>query len=384
MVDRPASVIKELLENSIDAGATQIDLTIEGGGIQLIAVRDNGGGILKEDLNLALEQHATSKIATAQDLAQINSLGFRGEALASIASVSRLQIMSNTADQEHGWRVTDTQITPVAHPVGTTVEMRDLFYNLPARRKFLRSARTEYLYAEELFRRIALSRFDIAFSLRNQQKLLKNLPRCQDAAAQLRRINKLCGKRQDLLFIDAEQNGMRLWGWLGAPANARNQEPHQYFFINGRIIRDRLINHAVRQIYQPLCAPGTLAFYCLYLELDPIALDVNVHPTKHEVRFRDPRVVHAFITEILRSAVGEPTTDANNVAYLPSVSHNGHAKFKVLTTLGEELAIAEQDGKLWFLDLTKVPSTALGSLQNPQFRHYWRELQLARLRELLD
>lgn len=309
VIERPASVLKELMENSIDAGATQIAVTIQRGGIQLIAVRDNGAGILKEDLGLALKQHATSKITATQDLANIMSLGFRGEALASIDSVSRLTITSRSADADQAWSISGDQISAAAHPVGTTITMRDLFYNVPVRRKFLRSERTELQHLEEVFRRIALSQFNVAFTLHNHDKLFKNLPQCKDLAAQARRVVALCGQQvmASALHIDVEQNGMRLSGWIGTPEQARSQEPHQYFFINKRVIRDRLINHAIREVYQPLCNDGKMPFYCLYLELDPVALDVNVHPTKHEVRFRDTRIIHAFLTQSLNAALAGNT-----------------------------------------------------------------------------
>lgn len=305
VIERPASVLKELLENSIDAGAKQIDVAIQRGGIQMISVRDNGSGIEQADLGLALQQHATSKIHNIQDLANIASLGFRGEALASINSVAKLTITSRTNNSDAAWSIQGSEISPAAHPIGTTMLMRDLFYNVPARRKFLRSERTEYIYLEEVFRRIALSNFEVGFSLKNQDKLVKNLLPCKDLTAQTRRVEALCGQQvlQKALHIDIEQNGLRLYGWLGLPSAARSQENHQYFFINQRVIRDRLINHAIREVYSTLCLPGKMPFYCLYLELDPIALDVNVHPTKHEVRFRDARIIHEFLTQALRSSL---------------------------------------------------------------------------------
>lgn len=313
VVERPASVLKELLENSIDAGATQIEINILGGGIREITVQDNGHGIVSEDLALAVQQHATSKINSVQDLASINSLGFRGEALASINSVARLSLTSHTAQQQHAWRWFDQQLMPAAHPIGTTICVQDLFYNLPARRKFLRSERTEYLYLEEIFRRIALSALHVGFSFNNNGKIVKTLPSCVSSVAdegiinpsKSKRVATLCGKSAlaTAITIDGEQNGMRLWGWLGNPHTAAAHETHQYFFINGRIIKDRLINHAIREVYQNLYTIGFTPFYCLYLELDPVVLDVNVHPTKHEVRFREPRIIHAFLTETLTAAL---------------------------------------------------------------------------------
>lgn len=348
MVERPASVLKELLENSIDAGAARIDINITQGGIKEISVRDNGRGILKDDLLLSLQQHATSKISSVHDLMAINSLGFRGEALASIAAVAKVQISSQVIEGEHAWVLQDGNITPAAHPQGTSVTVQDLFYNLPARKKFLRSARTEYQYLEETFRRIALSRFDIAFTWYHNDKLCKSLPACSDQQSQLLRVNKLCGRRHDLVWIDAEQNSLRLHGWITHGDNVRAQEHHQYFFINGRVIRDRLIAHALRQVYQDYCIDGGMPFYCLYLSLDPVALDVNVHPTKHEVRFRDPRIIHAFIADTLRNALNIQVTEpgiytANNAIDTFSP--------KVLATLKRRLAIAQDGDNLLLRDL---------------------------------
>jgi DNA mismatch repair protein MutL len=356
VIERPASVLKELLENSIDSGATQIDITIQRGGIQLIEVRDNGTGIVKDDLELALKQHATSKINKAHDLVGIASLGFRGEALASIDSVAKLSITSRTITQDQAWCISTNKITPAAHPIGTTVCMRDLFYNVPVRRKFLRSERTEYMHLEEVFRRIALSSFGLGFSLSAHDKLVKTLPICRDAASQARRVLSLCGQQvmANAVTIDAEQNGLTLKGWLGSPVHARSQEQHQYFFINQRVIRDRLINHAIRQVYQPLCADGKMPFYCLYLELDPVALDVNVHPTKHEVRFRDARVIHAFLTQILTEALGvaQPKVDNlssnylnNKVASLELIDNK-----EVLGIIANRFILVKKQDKLIVID----------------------------------
>lgn len=373
VVERPASVLKELLENSIDAGATQIDINIERGGVQSIKIRDNGSGILCEDLELALQQHATSKISTAQDLESIYSLGFRGEALASINSVARLSITSKTVNQDHAWCIDNDQISAAAHPVGTTVHMRDLFYNIPARRKFLRSERTEYQYIEEVFRRIALSNFDVAFSLTNQGKLVKSLPVCKDQVSRTRRLINLCGQQvlNQAITIEAEQNGLKIWGWLGSAQQARSQEPHQYFFINKRVIRDRVINHAIRQVYQPLCYDGKMPFYCLYLELDPVALDVNVHPTKHEVRFRDARIVHAFLTQIIAESLGITTASASSVnSQTGTFANNIYARNqenttsynlqdKILSILENKVLIAQRKDKIILLDIVALRKRSL-------------------------
>lgn len=360
VVERPASVLKELMENSIDSGATQVDVTVERGGIQLLKVRDNGSGILQQDLSLALQQHATSKISDACDLASIASLGFRGEALASINSVAKLTITSQTTQQEHAWSIFGEQLTAAAHPMGTTVHMADLFYNVPARRKFLRSERTEYQYLEEVFRRVVLSNFDIGFSLTNHGKLVKSIPPCIDHASRTRRLINLCGQQvlNQSSTIDAEQNGMRLWGWLGSVSQARSQEPHQYFFINKRVIKDRLINHAIRQVYQPLCADGKMPFYCLYLELDTVSLDVNVHPTKHEVRFRDARVVHAFLTQIISEALGEvaaktPSFQPHPLTNLPIDDRDtiSDTKAKLLCVIENKVIVAKLKEQILLVDV---------------------------------
>jgi len=356
VVERPASVLKELLENSIDAQATELEITIQRGGIQLIEVRDNGRGIVKEDLPLALKQHATSKISNAQDLACIQSLGFRGEALASINAVAKVHITSKTAEQDQAWSITNDNLSVAAHPQGTTITMRDLFYNIPARRKFLRSERTEYQHLEEVFRRIALSNFAVGFSLRSHDKLIKKLLVCQDEAARTRRLVSLCGQQvmTNALCIDAEQNGLRLWGWLGSIERARSQEPHQYFFINQRVIRDRLINHAIRQVYQPLCQEGKMPFYCLYLELDPMALDVNVHPTKHEVRFRDVRIIHAFLTQTLSEALGttkalDPVYTHEN--YTSNLQHSANLPVReIIGIFSNRIILVNRQQKLLLLD----------------------------------
>ncbi len=360
VIERPASVLKELLENSIDAGATKVEIRVLRGGVQQIQVSDNGSGIQKQDLLLALAQHATSKIASTEDLAGINTLGFRGEALASINSVAKVAITSRALGQDESWCIAAEQIIPAAHPVGTTIIVRDLFYNMPARCKFLRSDRTEYEHLEEVFRRIALSNFAVGFKLFHADKLVKNLPACADQIAQQCRIAVLCGTKTltDVRVLDAEQNGMRLTGWFGAAHTARSQEPHQYFFINGRVIRDRLINHAIRQVYQPLCEPGKVPFYCLYLELDPVTLDVNVHPTKHEVRFRDARIVHAFLTQTISAAL-----DLNILPHAAAFTHSTlsamtqsciFSDIQILHVLSDKIIIALRNSKLLLIDVVKL------------------------------
>lgn len=313
VIERPSSVVKELLENCIDAGATHIDIEVEQAGIKLIKVRDNASGIHKDDLALALSRHATSKISVIEDLEGISSLGFRGEALASISSVSRLQLSSSQDDSGQGWVVSvegkdmAADISPVAHGKGTTVEMRDLFFNTPARRKFLRAEKTEFAHIDEAVKRLALSHFDIAFTLRHNQRMVFNLKAATTLLENERRLAAICGNDfiQNVFAIDLQQGGMRLSGWIGDPTYSKSQAIHQYFYVNGRMVRDKVVTHAVKQAYQDVLYQSRHPVYVLYLELDPQAVDVNVHPTKHEVRFRESRQVHDLIFRGLHRAIAD-------------------------------------------------------------------------------
>ncbi|APE30044.1 DNA mismatch repair protein MutL [Halomonas aestuarii] len=314
VVERPASVVKELVENAIDAGSTRVEVELENGGARLIRVRDDGGGIDEEDLPLALSRHATSKIISLEELEGVASLGFRGEALASISSVSRLELVSNVGeDPRSGWRVVaegrrmEPRVTPAPHPRGTSVTVRDLFFNTPARRKFLRTEKTEFGHVEEAFRRQALSRFDIGWVLRHNHKTLHQLPPGVDPVTRERRLGALLGKGflENALHLDLEVGGLRLWGWVGLPTHSRAQADQQYFFVNGRVVRDRLVAHAIRQAYRDVLFHGRHPVFVLYLEVDPRVVDVNVHPTKHEVRFRDGRMVHDFLFSSLHRALAE-------------------------------------------------------------------------------
>jgi DNA mismatch repair protein MutL len=314
VVERPASVVKEVLENSLDAGATRVDIEVEAGGGKLIRIRDNGAGIPADELPLALARHATSKIESLEDLERVDSLGFRGEALASIGSVSRLTLTSNTDDSssegasaECEGRDMEVQVKPAPHPRGTTVEVRDLFFNTPARRKFLRTEKTEFNHLEEVVKRLALSRFDVAFNLRHNGKALHNLKPGDSQAERQRRVATVCGPAfmEQAIYVENERAGFRLWGWVGLPTFSRSQADLQYFFVNGRVIRDKLIAHAVKQAYRDVLYHGRHPAFVLYLELDPAQVDVNVHPTKHEVRFRDGREVHNFIFSSLHRALAE-------------------------------------------------------------------------------
>ncbi|MDX1724884.1 MAG: DNA mismatch repair endonuclease MutL [Pseudomonas sp.] len=313
VVERPASVIKELLENSLDSGAKRIEVDIEQGGVKLLRVRDDGGGIAADDLPLALARHATSKIRELEDLEQVMSLGFRGEALASISSVARLTLTSRTADAEQAWQVEtegrdmQPRVQPAAHPVGTSVEVRDLFFNTPARRKFLKTEKTEFDHLQEVIKRLALARFDVAFHLRHNGKTVLGLHEAHDDVSRARRVASVCGAAflEQALPIEVERNGLRLWGWVGLPTFSRSQADLQYFFVNGRTVRDKLVAHAVRQAYRDVLFNGRHPTFVLFLEIDPAVVDVNVHPTKHEVRFRDGRMVHDFLYGTLHRALGD-------------------------------------------------------------------------------
>ncbi len=317
VVERPASVIKELLENSIDSGARRIDVDVEQGGVKLLRVRDDGSGISSDDLPLALARHATSKIRDLEDLERVMSLGFRGEALASISSVARLTLTSRTRDADQAWQVETEgrdmapRVQPAAHPVGTSVEVRDLFFNTPARRKFLKAEKTEFDHLQEVIKRLALARFDVAFHLRHNGKTILSLHEAHDDAARARRVSAICGAGflEQALPIEIERNGLRLWGWVGLPTFSRSQADMQYFFVNGRAVRDKLVAHAVRQAYRDVLFNGRHPTFVLFFEVDPSVVDVNVHPTKHEVRFRDGRMVHDFLYGTLHRALGDVRPD---------------------------------------------------------------------------
>ena len=358
VVERPASVVKEVLENSLDAGATRVEIEVEAGGSKLIRIRDNGMGMAPEDLPLALARHATSKIESLEDLERVGSLGFRGEALASIGSVSRLTLTSNASEQGSEGscaacegREMDVQLRPAPHPRGTTVEVRDLFFNTPARRKFLRTEKTEFNHLEEVVKRLALSRFDVAFSLRHNGRALHNLKPGDSQAERQRRVATICGPAfmEQALYIETDLPQYKLWGWVGLPTFSRSQADLQYFFVNGRIIRDRLVAHAVKQAYRDVLYHGRHPAFVLYLELDPAQVDVNVHPTKHEVRFRDGRGVHNFIFSSLHRALADVRPGAAAPAAAPVTTVDGLA---VDTATGE---ISQQPGLSWGAPATARP-----------------------------
>jgi len=328
VVERPASVVKELVENSLDAGASRIEIDLEQGGVKLIRVRDDGAGIHREDLALALARHATSKIADLQDLERVCSMGFRGEALPSIASVSQLTITTRQVGDDRGWRLecrgcpSAEPPQPAAHPGGTTVEARDLFFNTPARRKFLKTERTELGHVETLVARLAMARFDVGLTLRHNRRELLSLRPAVSGPERERRLADLLGPAflEHAAYLEHEAAGLRLSGWIASPAFSRSQPDMQHFYVNGRAVRDKLVGHAVRQAYQDVLYHGRQPAYVLHLELAPLLVDVNVHPAKHEVRFRDSRLVHDFLFRTVHEALAAPAGSALQAAGMPAVA----------------------------------------------------------------
>ncbi|WP_416306543.1 DNA mismatch repair endonuclease MutL [Neptunicella sp. SCSIO 80796] len=316
VVERPSSVVKELVENSLDAGASEIEISIEKGGHKRICIRDNGCGIDKQELELALSRHATSKIESLDDLEHIASLGFRGEALASISSVSRLTLISKPAKQSNAWqahtegREMQVKVSPAAHPDGSSIDVQDLFFNTPARRKFLRAEKTEFMHIDEVIKRMALSHFNVQFTLKHNGKTVRRYPKASEAEQRLKRVAKVCGNDfvEQTFSVKSDYQGMLLTGWLSPHQAERQGAETQYFYINGRVMRDKLVNHAVRQACHESFADDRLPNYVLYLDIDPEQLDVNVHPAKHEVRFHQSRLVHDFIYRAMLDALAQ--TDA--------------------------------------------------------------------------
>lgn len=337
VVERPASVVKELVENSLDAGANNIRVDIENGGATLIRIRDNGSGIPKEELPLSLARHATSKIACMDDLEAILSFGFRGEALASISSVSRLTLTSRTAEQHEAWQVyvqgrdQESTIQPASHPVGTTVEVANLFFNTPARRKFLRTDKTEFAHIDEVIRRIALAKPNIAFTLTHNGKIVRQYKSAVNDQQKLKRVAAICGEDfvQHALQIDWKHDDLHLSGWVATANFSRSQNDLAYCYINGRMVKDKVINHAIRQAYAEHLHTEQYPAFVLFLDLNPNDVDVNVHPTKHEVRFQQSRLIHDFIFQGISNALfsaeqldfSAPDMADNNIQE-PQVSYN--------------------------------------------------------------
>lgn len=333
VIERPSSVVKELLENSIDAGATELIIRVAQGGATLIEIIDNGNGIHPEDLPLAVMRHATSKIQTADDLHAIVSLGFRGEALASIAAVSRLTLTSSQDEQGVGYQVEvngtafdHQQIQAVAAQKGTHIRVQDLFFNVPARRKFLKKPSTEFGHIEEIVRRLALTHFEIRFVLEHNDNIRLNLPVADSGELRYQRVQQLLGQQfiQNAYWIDAESINMRLSGWLGHPSDARAQADLQYVYVNGRIVKDKTISHALRMAYEGILHGHQHSSYLLFLEVDPENIDVNVHPTKHEIRFLNQREVHEFVRHYAKATLSQFQTASADLAQAMKVDETDH------------------------------------------------------------
>ncbi|MEH8016894.1 DNA mismatch repair endonuclease MutL [Rheinheimera muenzenbergensis] len=391
VVERPASVVKELVENSLDAGADQIDIDIDKGGSKLIRVRDNGSGIAEQELVLALSRHATSKITNLTDLEAITSLGFRGEALASISSVSRLTLTSRTAEQDAAWQANaegrDMQVTvkPAAHPVGTSIEVLDLFFNTPARRKFLRTDKTEFGHIDELIKRLALSRYDVSWQLNHNGQTVRRLKAATTDEQRHKRVAALCGRAfaEQAAFIENQYGEVKIWGWLVHPAACSASLQCQYSYVNGRMMRDKLLNHAIRQAYGDSLTAEQQPAFVLYLELDPHQVDVNVHPAKHEVRFHQARLVHDFVVSALSdalrqlqsaapplpAAVAEPAVRQTAAAYQP-VSGRGSG-YRAGQTAHPGAAAVSRELSYWHSSLDKQQTTeATAAVALPGAQHH--------------
>ncbi|MDP2804428.1 MAG: DNA mismatch repair endonuclease MutL [Gallionellaceae bacterium] len=306
VIERPASALKELLENSLDAGATEIAVQLDGGGIKLLRVRDNGGGIASEQLSLALMRHATSKISSLEDLQRVSSMGFRGEALASMAAVAQVTLTSRHSEAPHAWKIEavdgkQSDTSPAAHPFGTSIEMRELYFNTPARRKFLKSENTEFAYCEETFKRIALSRPDVAFSLEHRARTVWQLP----VGNLAQRITAILGAEfgKHVVAVERQAADLHMYGIAALPAYSRSSRDEQYFFVNGRFVRDKVLMHAVRQAYQDILHHQRHPAFVLFLDMPPEQVDVNVHPAKSEVRFRESQGIHQFVFHTLQEAL---------------------------------------------------------------------------------
>ena len=361
VIERPASVVKECVENSLDAGATQINIYLERGGKHCIQITDDGEGIHPDDLTLAIASHATSKISQLSDLQQLASLGFRGEALASIAAVSEFTMTSRVAEQPHAFqlnysgRMTQPNMVPATHAVGTTVSVRDLFFNTPARRTFLRREQTEMLQIENLVKRLALSRYDVAWQFQHETKTIFNLPVAKTTGQIQQRIAKCISQNflSQAMNIDNERAGMRLWGWLGLASLSRNSNDWQYLYLNGRIVKDKLIRHAITQAYESLIDPGRQPAYVLYLNCDPQVVDVNVHPTKHEVRFQEARQVHDFIFSSINSQLQQQN---EKTSLPPSASQSQITltnSIETVATQVEPRVIGQAHGRLILVEVVE-------------------------------
>ncbi len=375
VVERPASVVKELIENSLDAGARAIAVDLQAGGTKLVRVRDDGAGIPTGELALALSRHATSKIGSLDDLEAIASLGFRGEALPSIASVARLSLRSRTGADDTGWEVTagDGNIgepVPCAHPAGTTVEVRDLFYNTPGRRRFLRAERTEYQHIDKWVRRLALARPDVAFTMSHNGRPVLALSPATNEEERLARLASICGEAfaGEVVQLTREAEGMALSGWLALPTFNRSQPDLQFWFVNGRSITDRTLGHAARHAYRDVLFHGRHPAYVLQLAIDPAAVDANAHPAKHEVRFRDGRSVHGFVSQAIEQALSETRPGGHSESAVPANvlrSSLFRQSAMSLPSQGAASAPAVREAMAGYAALTAGPAPAPEQEQEP-------------------
>ena len=373
VVERPASVIKELLENSLDAGATRLDVEVEQGGVQLTRVRDDGGGIPREELSLAVARHATSKIVTLEDLERVATLGFRGEALPSVGAVARLTITSRTSGDTHGWRIEGdghghySEPAPAPHPVGTTVEVRELFFNTPARRKFLKREQTEFDHVDTVLRRLALARPDVEMHARHNGRSLLDLSPATEQTQRDRRVADLLGGEfmDHALHITHTVAGLILRGWIARPSFSRSQPDMQYFYVNGRTVRDKLLSHALKQAYHDVLFHGRHPAYVLYLELDPARVDVNAHPAKYEVRFRDSRLVHDYVFRTVEAVLRDTTPQVVTASQRTAITTlpAGAPSMPGSSQQNLSLRIAEQMAH--YAKLAEVPATAARAASEP-------------------
>ena len=356
VVERPASVVKELVENSLDAGASAITVDIQTGGQKLIRVRDNGCGIPKDEMELALARHATSKIVSLEDLESVASLGFRGEALPSVASVARLTLCSRTSGGDSAWQVEAdggaiSSPRPAAHPTGSTVEVHDLFYNTPARRKFLRTERTEFNHIDKWVRRLALARPDVAYTLTHNRRTVLKLDAATDDESRLERLSRICGEAfaAHAVLIHREAEDIALSGWLALPTFNRSQADLQFWFVNGRSIRDKTLSHAARHAYRDVLFHGRFPAYVLSISMNPALVDANAHPAKHEVRFRDGRRVHGMVSQAIEYALSDTRPGGHDVApasSLPEITNVAEQRWMPLSGGGapSRSAVAEAVG----------------------------------------
>ena len=366
VVERPASVVKELVENSFDAGARAITVDVLAGGQKLIRVRDDGAGIARDEISLALSRHATSKIASLEDLEAVVSLGFRGEALPSIASVARLELTSNVGSA--AWRVIADngrlgEPAPAAHPQGTTVEVHDLFYNTPARKKFLRTERTEFGHIDKWIRRLALARPDVAFEVTHNRRTVMSLKRAADREGRLARVAKICGDAfaSQAVSIQRESDRMALDGWVGLPTFNRSQADLQFWFVNGRSIGDKTLAHAVRHAYRDVLFHGRFPAYVLYLSMDPALVDANAHPAKHEVRFRDGRSVHGFVAQAVEHVLTDTRPGGHDIVPLaPSVVSTKVYQQSGMSLPASAGSAGVSEAMSGYQALTSVPMTETG------------------------